>query len=132
MQAAISAPPKATALQQQYNSNISDSFPMQVVLLVSVLRREIEKIEAIRELADLVIVKFVDLCASFWEVCSVLILFLTILVTVALAERSFSKLKLIKNYTRNSMSQQRLTELAILNIQYSICGNIRGGSAMYF
>ena len=42
---------KTTALQQ-YNSDISDSVPMQVVLLVSVLRREIEKIETIRELAD--------------------------------------------------------------------------------
>ncbi|XP_046686683.1 zinc finger MYM-type protein 1-like [Homalodisca vitripennis] len=34
-------------------------------------------------------------------------------VTVAKAERSFSKLKLIKNYLRSSMSQQRLTDLAL-------------------
>jgi len=33
---------------------------------------------------------------------------LTIPVSVALAERSFSKLKLIKSYLRSTMSQQKL------------------------
>jgi hypothetical protein len=35
-------------------------------------------------------------------------------VTVASAERSFSKLKLLKNYLRSKMSQERLNDLAIL------------------
>ena len=95
---------------------------MQFVRLVSVLRREIEKIETIQELADLVIVKFVDLSASFWEVCSVLILLLTIPVTVASAERSFSMLKLIKKYTRNSKSQQRLIVNQPFRAGLSLCG----------
>jgi len=38
---------------------------------------------------------------------------------VALAEKSFSKLKLIKNDLRNSMSQNRLSNIAILNIERS-------------
>ncbi|XP_073063978.1 uncharacterized protein [Primulina eburnea] len=42
---------------------------------------------------------------------------LTIPVTVASAERSFSKLKLIKNYLRSTMSQDRLNGLAILSIE---------------
>ena len=44
-------------------------------------------------------------------------LFLTIHVTVATAERSFSKLKLIKNYLRSTMGQERLVGLAILSIE---------------
>ncbi|XP_025425056.1 zinc finger MYM-type protein 1-like [Sipha flava] len=42
---------------------------------------------------------------------------LTIPVTVASAERSFSKLKLIKNHLRSTMSNERLTGLALLSIE---------------
>jgi hypothetical protein len=38
-------------------------------------------------------------------------------VTVASAERSFSKLKLIKNHLRSTMSYKRLTGLLILSIE---------------
>ncbi len=44
-------------------------------------------------------------------------IFLTIPVTVASAERSFSKLKLIKNYFRSTMSQEKLSTLSILSIE---------------
>jgi len=53
------------------------------------------------------------------DVLTACLIFLTIPVTVASAERSFSKLKLIKNYLRNSMSQNRLSNIAILNIERS-------------
>ena len=42
---------------------------------------------------------------------------LTISVTVASAEISFSKLKLIKSYLRSTMSQERLNGLAMLSIE---------------
>ena len=44
-------------------------------------------------------------------------LFLTLPVTVASAERSFSKLKIVKTYLRSTMSQGRLASLAILSIE---------------
>ena len=36
---------------------------------------------------------------------------------VASAERSFSKLKLIKNFLRSTITQERLSDLAILSIK---------------
>ncbi|KAL6194958.1 hypothetical protein ACLB2K_036033 [Fragaria x ananassa] len=45
---------------------------------------------------------------------------LTIPVTVASAERSFSKLKLIKTYLRSTMSQKRLNGLAMLSIEKKV------------
>ncbi|CAN6571144.1 unnamed protein product [Malus baccata var. baccata] len=42
---------------------------------------------------------------------------LTIPVTIVSAERSFSKLKLIKSYLRSTMSQEKLNGLAILSIK---------------
>jgi hypothetical protein len=48
------------------------------------------------------------------------LLFLTLPVTVATAERSFSKLKLIKTYLRNTKQQDRLSGLAISSIENAV------------
>lgn len=51
-------------------------------------------------------------------------IFLTIPVTTASCERSFSKLKIIKNYLRSTISQNRLTRMAILSIEKDIVKTI--------
>lgn len=48
---------------------------------------------------------------------------LTTPITVASGERSFSKLKIIKNYLRSSMTQMRLVSLAVLSIENDIVQN---------
>jgi hAT family C-terminal dimerisation region len=55
--------------------------------------------------------------SSFTDIITGGLLFLTLPVTVASAERSFSKLKLIKQYLRSTMSQLRLSSLAMLSIE---------------
>jgi hypothetical protein len=45
-------------------------------------------------------------------------------VTVASAERSFSKLKLLRNYLRSTMTQERLNGLAILCIEKNLLDEI--------
>jgi len=52
-----------------------------------------------------------DLSLNYPDVLSACILFLTLPITVAFAERSISKLKLIKNYVRNSSRQDRLKSI---------------------
>ena len=50
-------------------------------------------------------------------------IFLTMSISVASCERSFSKLKLIKSYLRSPMSQIRLTSIAILSVERDITDN---------
>jgi hypothetical protein len=50
---------------------------------------------------------------------------LTIPVTVASAERSFSKLKLLKSYLRSTMLQERLNGLAMIAIENDLLENIQ-------
>ena len=49
---------------------------------------------------------------------------LTIPVTVASAERSFSKLKLLKSYLRSTMTQQRLNDLATIALESGLLEKI--------
>ncbi|XP_073470341.1 zinc finger MYM-type protein 1-like [Aquarana catesbeiana] len=55
---------------------------------------------------------------------------LTIPVTVASAERSFSKLKLIKTYLRSTMSQERLSALAVLSIERDLASKLNYSSVI--
>ncbi|XP_028120527.1 uncharacterized protein LOC114317921 [Camellia sinensis] len=66
--------------------------------------------------------KLLDGCfPNIWIVYRIL---LTIRVTVASGERSFSKLKLIKSYLRSTMLQKRLNGLAILSIEKDLVDNL--------
>ena len=49
---------------------------------------------------------------------------LTILVLVVFTKRSFLKLKIIKNYLRSTMSQERLNGLVLLSIEKKISNEI--------
>ncbi|XP_063819320.1 zinc finger MYM-type protein 1-like [Pseudophryne corroboree] len=56
--------------------------------------------------------------------CIALRILLTLLVSVASGERSFSKLKLIKTYIRSSMMQERLVGLSLLSIEHEIAQKV--------
>lgn len=52
------------------------------------------------------------------EIHKLLLIYLTIPVTTATAERSFSALKRVKTYLRNSMTQQRLNHAMLMHIHH--------------
>ena len=62
-----------------------------------------------------------EMYPNFWTALRIC---LTLPVTVAEAERSFSKLKLIKSYLRSTMSQEHLSGLAVISINHAIAGQI--------
>ena len=63
------------------------------------------------------ILNYIKRLNSFPNTCIAYRFLLTILVTVVVAKKSFSKLKLIKYYLRSIMSQERISRLAILSIE---------------
>ena len=51
-------------------------------------------------------------------------IYLTLPVSSAIAERSFSRLKLIKNYLRSTMTNERLSGLALISIERDLAENV--------
>uniref|UniRef100_H3A162 DUF4371 domain-containing protein n=1 Tax=Latimeria chalumnae TaxID=7897 RepID=H3A162_LATCH len=114
---------EAEKLANHFNKDISLVFPGQLLSFSFCLKSEISKQSLVKDLANMLIVDNA-LASSFSDVCTVLLLFLTIPVTVASAERSFSKLKLIKNYPRSTTGQERLCGLGMLSIENDWIGMV--------
>ncbi|XP_040197560.1 zinc finger MYM-type protein 1-like [Rana temporaria] len=88
------------------------------------LRRHLKaakiNLEEVKDWSALQVLTFIaewDFTESLPTLSLCLKIFLTICVSVASCERSFSKLKLIKNYLRSTMGQARLSDLAMLSVE---------------
>jgi len=75
-------------------------------------------------ISALEILKFVMVVDCYPNILVVYRILLTVPVTVAPAYKSFSKLKLLNNYLRSTMSQERLNGFAMCNIEKSILDTI--------
>jgi len=78
-----------------------------------------------RSMGPLDILKYLKQYGSFPNVIIAYRILLTIPVTVAFAERSFSKLKLLKSYLRCTMTQERLNGLATIALANDILEMIK-------
>ena len=76
---------------------------------------EIKNCKSVKDI--LVLLLTCDVLSSLPELRNACVLFCTLPVTVFTAERSFSKLKLIKSYLRSSIAQDRLDSLALISIE---------------
>ena len=65
-----------------------------------------------------------NLDLDFKNIEMLLIVYLTIPLTSCVAERSFSAMKRIKTYLRNKMSDDRLSNLALLHIEKSLTDQV--------
>ena len=108
---------KAEFLHNKYSNDLAPSFPSQLLSFRSSFKCEILKKVSVLDLAKMLMVEYHTISSTYSEICTAFILFLTIPVTVAAAERSFSKLKIIKNYLRSTMGAERLSGLAVLAIE---------------
>ena len=106
-------------LIQAYKLDI-DKLVVEVPLAKCTLAKVSEDLE---EISD-VLLQLYPLKASFPELVSLYQICLTIAVTTAKCERTFSTLKRTKSYLRSTMTEQRLRDLAILSIEKEMSSNI--------
>lgn len=91
----------------------------KLTIEISVAKNTLSKVTDMQEVSD-VLVQLYPLKAAFPVLVSLYQICLTIAVTTAKCERTFSTLKRIKSYLRSTMTEQRLSDLAILSIERDI------------
>ena len=98
-----------------YSQDFTEGLESELRASTNEFHEEIKGKRATVDLVDLMLESHVS--SSFPQVYKALFLYTTIPVTVATAERSFSKLKLIKIYLRSTMAQGRLLDVSILSLE---------------
>ena len=98
---------KCKNLSKKYSKIVSDQFPNQYIQASSLAKNDLTPSMSIRQLSDLNVNRYSCLESEFSEIYVVLMLFFTLPITVANVERSFGKLKIIKDFKRNSIGQIR-------------------------
>lgn len=106
-----------TALKHESSSDIdaNDLFGELQVIRMILPAEQMTAVETLR---------FLKRQGCFPVACIAYRILLTVPVNVATAERSFSKLKLLKSYLRSTMSQERLNGLAILAIEHEFLDDL--------
>lgn len=118
---------RAEKLVRKYESDLTMNLSNELISLKTLMSKEIGKKEnmlSIKDLAKFLFIENTFLASSLPDVCTALQLYLTLPVTSATAERSFSKMKLIKTFLRNTMSESRLSALAVLSIEHETCSSL--------
>ncbi|GFW29323.1 uncharacterized protein TNCV_742651 [Trichonephila clavipes] len=97
--------------------DLSSEFPNQVMSLKAVFSEDLTKLNSIKDLSNVLMIQKKFAAPSLPDVCIAVLLFMTLPVTSGMAETSFSKLKVIKNYLRCTMSKERLSYLSLISIE---------------
>ncbi|XP_072392087.1 zinc finger MYM-type protein 1-like [Diabrotica undecimpunctata] len=115
---------EASKLVATYPSDLSNEFLEQLQFVRKSIRTQLESANSIYDAAKIILIDFHCTSACIPELCHAYILFLTLPVTTASSERSFSKLKLIKSYLRSTMSEARLSSLTLISIENKVAQQI--------
>lgn len=109
-------PTSADFLSLQHLREISLKFdvnPDELQHEVPLVNKLVSNAKSIKEF----LIEIIPYKRAFNAIYRLLLIAVTLPVTSASCERSFSKMKIVKTYLRNSMSNERLTNLALLSIE---------------
>ena len=104
---------EARKFSNKFFDNVFPLFPSQMLSIKTSFGEKIAPLKSLKKMASFSIVENASLATTYPDVCTAYMMYMIVPVTVATAERSFSKLKLIKNFLQSSMSQERLSGLAL-------------------
>ncbi|KAJ7983405.1 hypothetical protein DPEC_G00379050 [Dallia pectoralis] len=102
-------------LSEKYKNDLTESLKDQIQHLKKIYGDTFK--DCLGPLDLLNAIYTMGLQSIYGDLCVLLRIFLSLSVTVAVGERAFSKMRIIKNYLRSKMSQQRLNGLAMLSIE---------------
>ena len=115
---------EAGKLSNKFSDNVSPLLSSQMLSIKTSFREKIARLKSAKEMASFLIVENASLATTYPDVCTAYMMHMTVPVIVVTAERSFSKLKLIKTFLRSSMSQERLSSLVLLSIENEQAKNL--------
>ena len=115
----------AKKLIQSYNGDPGEDLVTEVRSFRRQFLKELQDDSSVSVLDMYNILIDARLQVSMPELVTACVFFMTLPVTAATAERSFSKLKIIKTYLRSTMSQERLDGLAIISIEHECATSTR-------
>ena len=106
---------QVTKLTNKYSTDVSSDLYRQLLAFRACISSFIQKAKDPQDIPNVIMSLEMSVC--FPDVVTAYTIFFTIPVSVASNDRSFSKLKLLKTYTRAAMSHDRLSDLGILSIE---------------
>ncbi|XP_042308882.1 zinc finger MYM-type protein 1-like isoform X2 [Sceloporus undulatus] len=108
---------EADKFSNRFSDDVTPLFKAQILSVRNAFKSKLTQFTDVKEVVNLLLIENSSLASAYPDVLTACLMYLTVPVTVAKAERSFSKLKLIKNYLQSSMSQHCLSSLALLSIE---------------
>ncbi|GFV27814.1 uncharacterized protein TNCV_1945611 [Trichonephila clavipes] len=102
--------------QKVCSLDLPSEYSNPIMSLKAVFSEDLIKLNSTKDLGNFLRIQNKFAAPGLPDVCIEVFLFLTLPVS-AMSERSFSKLKLIKNYLRCTMSEERLSYLSLISIQ---------------
>ena len=114
----------ARKFSNKFSDKVSPLFSIQMLSIKTSFKEKIAHLKFAKEMASFLIVENASLATTYPDICMAYMMYMTVPITVATAERSLSKLKLIKNFLQSFMSQERLSALALLLIENERAKNL--------
>lgn len=104
-------------IRNKYEDDLYDEFPDECVQFKHLITA-LGNVESIQSMLKML--KGKNIVSTFPNIDVALRIFLCIPATNCTTESSFSTLKRIKNYLRNSLGDQKISDLALLSIESEI------------